>query len=388
MASKFRSGSISRIFGYTCPTLHKGKRWYVDFFAEDPVTNKMRRKRYYISSSLKYDQRKKRAAELIGILAEQLSQGWNPWEEDTKQSTQDKIPIIDCLEKYLEHVEKMDRLKTRQSYRSRTNILKQFITTQKNPIKYVQQFDTAFCNEFLDWIYINRGTGPRTRNNYKGWLGGLSEFFVSRNYITCNPVEKIKKLPQNIKFRKDLSSAMLEQMSKHLIQTDKPFYLACLMQYYTLIRPGELSRIKIRDVSVKRQTVFVSGLISKNHKDAEVGLNNAILHLMIDLGVLTKPGDYYLFGKGFLPNKERSGADQINRRWKMMRKELGWEDCYQFYSLKDTGIRDLANAKGVVIARDQARHSDISTTNKYIQQHTIQKSTLEFIGGLRYDEQN
>ena len=79
MASKFRSGSISRIFGYTCPTLHKGKRWYVDFFAEDPVTNKMRRKRYYISSSLKYDQRKKRAAELIGILAEQLSQGWNPW---------------------------------------------------------------------------------------------------------------------------------------------------------------------------------------------------------------------------------------------------------------------------------------------------------------------
>lgn len=65
-----------------------------------------------------------------------------------------------------------------------------------------------------------------------------------------------------------------------------------------------------------------------------------------------------------------------------MRTALGWADCYQFYSLKDTGIRDLANSEGVVVARDQARHSDISTTNKYIQKHGVQESTLHFDGGL------
>ncbi len=69
-----------------------------------------------------------------------------------------------------------------------------------------------------------------------------------------------------------------------------------------------------------------------------------------------------------------------------MRDALGWDDCYQFYSLKDTGIRDLANAQGVVVARDQARHRDITTTNKYIQKHGVQSSTLHFEGGLTYNK--
>lgn len=69
-----------------------------------------------------------------------------------------------------------------------------------------------------------------------------------------------------------------------------------------------------------------------------------------------------------------------------MRKALKWDDCYQFYSLKDSGIRNLANAQGVVVARDQARHSDITTTNKYIQRHGVQQVTLGFEGCLSYGE--
>ena len=71
-----------------------------------------------------------------------------------------------------------------------------------------------------------------------------------------------------------------------------------------------------------------------------------------------------------------------------MRKALKWDKCYQFYSLKDSGIRDLANAHGVVVARDQARHSDISTTNRYIQRYGVQHETLNFEGNLVYYEKS
>lgn len=181
-------------------------------------------------------------------------------------------------------------------------------------------------------------------------------------------------MAEHEKYRKDLSPDMLKQMTKYLAETDKPFLLACLMQYFTLIRLGELSHLKIKDISIKNQTVFVSKEFSKNHKDAEVGLNKSIIKLMLELDIFSKPGDYYLFGKGFLPKQERIGADQFNKRWKKMRSVLKWDDCYQFYSLKDSGIRDLANVEGVVVARDQARHSDITTTNKYIQKHGVQHS--------------
>ena len=262
--------------------------------------------------------------------------------------------------------------------------MKEYIDSLVVPIKYAYQFDTSFCNDFIDYVYLDRESSPRTRNNYRGWLYGFAEFMVARNYISSNPVEHIKIIPEYDKYRKDLSEDMLQRMTTYLLEKDKPFYLACMMQYYTLIRPGELSRLKIKDISLKKQSVFVSKDFSKNHKDAEVGLNATIIHLMLDLQVLNNPGDYYLFGKGFLPNAERTGADQFNKRWKKMREALGWNDCYQFYSLKDTGIRDLANAQGVVVARDQARHRDITTTNKYIQKHGVQTSTLHFKGGLTY----
>ena len=382
MCSKFREGSVTKLVGYTYPTLHKGKKWFVDFFAIDPANDCMKRKRYYISNDLKIAEKKKRAAEIIEILTKQLSQGWNPW-----VSTDDSRGFVLfelCLQRYLNYVERMSRMKTRQSYRSRVNILKEYIDTLVVPIKYAYQFDSSFCNDFIDYIYLDRESSPRTRNNYRGWLYGFAEFLLARNYISSNPVEHIKIIPEHEKYRKDLTTEMLQTMEKHLMEKDKPFYLACMMQYYTLIRPGELCRLKIKDISLKKQSVFVSKEFSKNHQDAEVGLNATIIHLMLDLEILNKPGDFYLFGKGFLPNAERVGADQFNKRWKKMREELGWGDCYQFYSLKDTGIRDLANAQGVVVARDHARHRDITTTNKYIQKHGVQSSTLHFEGGLTY----
>lgn len=36
------------MLGYTYPRLHEGKNWFVDFFAFDPATGKMRRKKYML----------------------------------------------------------------------------------------------------------------------------------------------------------------------------------------------------------------------------------------------------------------------------------------------------------------------------------------------------
>lgn len=384
MCAKIAQKGISQLVGYTFPVLHQGPKWYVDFYALDPSRNTMRRKKYFITDDMKTSEKKRRAAEIIESVTKQLMQGWNPWV--TVNDARGYIPFEEVCEKYLQGVEARDRKKTRDSYRSRLNMLKKYIGTCTLPIKYAYQFDSAFCNEFIDWIFLDNDSSPRTTNNYRGWLYGFAEWMIARKYISENPVEHVEMKKETEKFRKDLSDDMLKKMSAHLQKTDKFFYLACMMQYYTLIRPGELSNLKIGDISVSKQTVFVSKEFSKNRKDAEVGLNDNIIKLMIDLGVLSKPTSYYLFGTGFQPNEEHVGADQFNKRWKKMRKELGWADCYQFYSLKDTGIRDLANAEGVVVARDQARHSDITTTNKYIQKHGVQASTLHFHGGLSLKE--
>lgn len=381
-----RTKTTSQLLGFTYPKLHTGKNWYIDFYALDPATGEMRRKKYMLDGLDKVSQKRRKAAEIIEQIMRKLREGWNPWVNS--QESRGFTTLQDCLDRYMEYVAKKSRSKTKHSYQSRVNILLQYLSSCVTPIKYAYQFDGAFVNDYMDWLYLDRGVSERTRNNYRGWCYSFAEFLVSRKYIESNPVDSIPALDEKKKHRKDLSPKMLQQMHSHLKQNDKYFLLACLMEYYTFIRPTELSYLKVGDICLKDKTVFVSEDFSKNKKSAKVALNDTLIKLMVELDVLSKPTSHYLFGKNFRPAAERSNADQYNRRWKKMREALGWSDEYQFYSLKDSGIRDLANEQGVVVARDQARHSDVSTTNRYIQEHNMQvhDEAKSFKGALAEDE--
>ena len=383
MLYQARTKTTVQLIGFTYPKLHTGKNWYVDFYALDPASGEMRRKKFMLDGLTKVAEKRRRAAEVIEQIMRQLREGWNPWVNT--QESRGFTPLQECLDRYLEYIDKKgDRYKTRMRYHSSVNILREFMATLVVQPKYVYQFDQSLIIDFLDWLLLDRDASARTRNNYRSWLYGLSEFLKKRKYITVNPVEDVEILKESAKFRKDLSKEKLATMRRHLLETDPHFLLACELEYYTFIRPNELSHLRVKDVSIKDQTIFVSGEFSKNHKDGFVGINRRICRLMIELKVLEQPGEFYLFGKGFIPRKERNNADQFNRRWKKMREELGWEECYQFYSLKDSGIRDLANNAGIVIARDQARHSDVATTNKYLQVHPndVHEETKNFEGEL------
>lgn len=385
--SSFRERNcVAEVLGFTYPKLHEGKKWFIDFFALDPISGKMKRKKYHIDNIPKIGERRKKAAEIMAVTLKKLRGGWNPW-VNTQESRGFTL-LSDCLDRYMEYIERKSRTKTKHSYQSRVNILNQYLSSCVLPIKYAYQFDGAFVNDYLDWLYLDRGVSERTRNNYRGWCYSFAEFLVSRKYLESNPVDHIPALDEKKKFRKDLSPTKLKQMRQYLKREDKYFLLACYMEYYTFIRPTELSYLKVGDISLKEKTIFVSEDFSKNKKSAKVALNDTLLKLMLELGVLSAPSSYYLFGKNFKPSPDRCNADQYNRRWKKMREALGWSDEYQFYSLKDSGIRDLANEQGVVVARDQARHSDVSTTNRYIQENTmlVHSEVKQFKGALDDDE--
>lgn len=376
--------SLSEVLKFTYPKLHTGGKWYVDFYAYDPADGKMRRKKYHLDNIEKIKERRKRANELIESLTKLLRDGWSPWVD--ADSNRAYTLLEEALNKYEAFVERMPKYKTRKSYTSRLNILRKYNAQRLLPIRYVYQFDTAFVSDFLDYIFLDREVNPRTRNNYRQWCQSLAAFFIEKQYMKSNPVEVIKDIAEIGKKRQPLSAAMLKQLESHLRESHPYFYLACMMEYYTFIRPEELSHITLEDISIKEQSVFIPAAVSKNKRDGKVGLNDKIIKFMIELGVFQHPNDYYLFGpKVSRPSATRSDSEMFRRKWNtLVRKGLGWSDCYQFYSLKDSGLRDLANAEGIVIARDQARHSDVSTTNKYLQGRdaAVHDETKHFKGNL------
>ena len=274
--------------------------------------------------------------------------------------------------------------KTLYDYNSRLKILEEYVDDRMVPNMRMYQFDLLCVTDFLDYVLLDRETSTRTRNNYRTWLSAFCTWLVERKYISENFISKIPMLPEKTKYREALPAEALKRLADHLRTQDPKFLLACMMEYYTFIRPIELTKIKIGDISIKEQTVFVAAQISKNRRDGLVALNDEIVKLMIELNVFSYPSNYYLFGNKLSPSESKASYNLFRQKFLAVRKELNFPDSYMFYSLKDSGIRDLANTQGIVVAKEQARHSDVSVTNHYLvgRDRKVNEETKHFKGYL------
>ncbi len=382
-----KGAKADEILNYSLPKLHTGKSWYVDFLCFDPACGKMKRKKYMLDGIRKASERRARAAEIITNVTVRLRKGWTPW-ADVKDR-RGYAQIQDVLDLYESHIRKMlaagsMKKKTHYDYSSRLGYLRDFIDSMPIPIIYMYQFDQGVISDFLDYIFEDCDSTARTRNNYRTWCSALCSWMVEKRYLEQNPVEKIKALPEAEKLRDALTPTDLRKMKEHLEGTDRHMLLACMMEYYTFIRPTELSFVRLQDIYLKEQKVFISSSVAKNRRDGMVALNDTLVKLMVDLEVFRNPGGFYLFGPDMRPSEKKADPRIFRERFTRLRKAMGWPKSYMFYSLKDSGIRDLANAEGIVIARDQARHTDISTTNRYLKGTAlaVHEETKRFRGNL------
>lgn len=365
------------VVGYSLPRLHKGDKWYVDFYQMDRGRGCMRRKKYYINMAMAVRERTKYARELIARLSTLLRCGWNVWSGAGKGlRTATSIDVL--AELYRNHLMKSVGAGTlRQSSVARytsylNNFLRWSVSIRREPLAAAYEITRDVIVDYLDYILLDCENTANYRNNNLVWVSSFCEFLAERGYIGANPCHGIAKLREGDKFREPFSSLQLTQLRDYLLREDPYYYLACLLTYYGLIRPLELTYIKIGDISIQDKSIVLHGEHTKNGRDAAIAINNIIARHMVSLGVLSCPSHYYLFGPHFRPAEKRVAVQSIRGRFNIIRRALRWPMELQYYSLKDAGIRDLANSEGVVIARDQARHTDISTTNKYIKRHDMQ----------------
>lgn len=337
-----------------------------------------------------YKNRKEQRAAALRFCQEigaKLQRGWNPLIETG--GTKGLATWEEATSKYLAYVRKKQsdgvmRPDTALNYQSRLSRLEEYNKTRVSPVVYAYQFNREFVEDYLDYCYIDRHCTPVTRNNYLSWLQVLSGWLVGHGYIAKDPTVGIEKLRQPDKERKPLTADAMSRLRAYLEQTDRYYLLACMVHYYTLVRPKEMSYIRIGDINVHDQTLLIPASVSKNHKDGKVTLPAVVILMMLDLGVLSAPSTFYLFGKDFMPSEQQGTAKQYRDRWAKVRRALGFPSSYKFYSLKDTGITDTVESVGLIVAKDQARHSSVATTNRYLRkdQLTAHPELKNFKGAL------
>lgn len=371
--SREKQKAIDEIVGWKPPVFHQASECYVSVSAFDPARGQFRIKKFMLGHVKGKRQQKVYGEALIKRITEKLMQGWNPWIEIMQPM--EYTSFDEVCEKYKEYLMKMlkersMREETVASYTSRLKVLMDWKVKEKINLYYTYQFDKRIVGQFLDYVFVERNNTIRTRNNYLLWIKVFCKYLHERGYVPSDPsaaFHNVNPKGHQGKNRDVIPDDILRELHEWLSEHNKHFLLACYVLHYCLVRPREMSFLKIRDFSIKRQTLHLHGDTTKNHNDAVITVPQQVLKLMIELKVFDSPGHYYLFGKGFSPGEERCSEKQFRDYWHhYVRKNLKLTDRYKFYSLKDTGITNMLRANtDILTVRDQARHSSILITDIY-----------------------
>ncbi len=365
--------TLAMIRNYLPPVLRENKDdWYIEFYAFDPVQNRMRRKRIKVNYVKGTTARRTYARGVMRRLSEHLAAGWNPWV--AAESSSDLRTFAEACDRYEAMVDKMYasgnyRKETYAGYKSNLKIMRLFNNSSETPIYYAYQFDRKFCQAFLDYIFIERGAVAQTRNNYLNFLRVFSGWMLEHSYTPVKASDGISPISKRLiqKQRTVIPKEVVGQIAGYLREHDPHFLLACYILYYCMIRPVEMTRLRISDISVKDSTITIPGDASKNHQTQTVTVPRKCMEYMIEIGIFQKPGNYHIFSVYNL----RPGLQKIDPRifrghWEKLRKALKLRREWKFYSLKDTGITEmLDNNQTSISVRDQARHSSLAITEIY-----------------------
>lgn len=370
-----RNSALNEILSYTYPRLHTGACWFISFYAYDPAKGMMRRKRIKINSVGTPAERKRFASQLCHRLSTKLEAGWNPWVESEANGGY-KL-FSDVLIQYRNYIAKLQkdgvhRESTNHDYTCFARIMENWNEQQKVPIRYIYQFDQSFCVRFLDYAYIERENSPRTRNNYLAFLRSFSGFCIQKLFIKEKPTEGLESLGKSMltKKRKVIAPADMQRLHDWLVENNRRFLLVSYFLHYMLIRPKEIAKLRLCDICIAKQTIYIDDTISKNKRSAFVTIPAKIIELMVDLKYFNAPSTYYIFSKDFRPGPEWVNEKTYRDFWsRKIRPALNFPKEYKFYSLKDTGITAmLRSGYDALSVKEQARHSSLLMTDVYTPQ--------------------
>jgi len=355
---------------YIPAELKENKVWYVEYYAKNPYTKKLERKRNRVKPQSTKSKQRVLAKQMIKNINKRRESGWNPFLQE--KGTKELTLFTDACQAYINRVEadyrdgnlRKDTFKT---YKSRINLIKNYVfNVVENENLMCFEFNQDFISEYLDYIRYIKKLQPRTRDNHLTFLNTFSNFLLEKKYIISNPAKYFSRINKKEKKRTIIDEDTRELIFSYWKNKNNEFLTLCLTCYFCLVRRTELTKLKVKDINLNNQTLFIDASDSKNRKSSWVTIPNQLFNQLYEHVKGKQPMEYIFSNKKFAPGLTRLSPDMITKKWRLMRKDLNLPNNIDWYSLKDTGITDLLKAGVPLLSvRDQARHHSSNQTDSY-----------------------
>lgn len=343
--------------------LNNSLGWHIEYYVLDPVTQKLIRKRFRLnelrSQCVSAAEFKQRANQVLQELTNKLVTGWSPQGE--VQSGRYYSSLFDALKRFLDIKERELRPDSMRTYKGIIKIFKEWMKTDCVCI----DFGRAQALAFMDYCYTERKVSATTWNSYLKLCRVIWSWLFDNLYIKDNPFTPIKKKRADEKFRVVIPESVRSRIAEYFEERNVGYLFVCSMVFYSLIRPTELTRLRVCDIDRENRCIFLPDTATKCHRSRFTPIEPAIFSRLME-AIDGHDGGEYVFGRSFSPGPNGLKKKQYLVVWERMRADLNLPDEYQLYSLRDSGITaKLHSDISPEIVMHAAGHHNLAETTKY-----------------------
>lgn len=360
--------STQKFTAYSPATLkHNGDCWLIEFYAFSPASGALERRRIKLNrlrraytSAAAF---RKHALQMVCEINVKLAGGWSPFGET--QNARLFMPLVDAMDAYLAEKERELRPATLMSYKSICKSLRNYCE-QNLPDIRTSAFNRVHAVAYLDYCFMVRQLSARAWNNQLKGARALFSWLQQKCYVKENPFFGIKTKREEQKRRIPIPPDSRQRIAAWCEANNPHFLTICELVFNALLRPMEVTRLKIADVDLPRKTLHLSPAATKTHYERDAALSDALVERLAAMHLESYPDNYYVFGQSYKPCREQMQRSRLSKDWVVMRIACQLPAEMQLYSLRDSGITSLLDsgvpARTVMLAAD---HHDLKITTRY-----------------------
>ena len=356
---------------YQPAKLYTGGTWYIKFSVYNPNTGKTKVFRRKCNRIKSLRERRKQAKEGINRINTALATGWRPEGYAEKGLSVDiEVTLKRGIQLFLLTKDQDVEPGWHKRLKFHVKHLTDWLYKRKG-ISYllVSQFTVHLATEYLDHIALDKRLANRTYNNYLNTLKGFFNWLEIRGSVHKNPFKRFKIRRIKPTTRVTEFGHHMKLVHDYLMREDQWFLGLCYLIYHGLLRPVEISRLRVKDIMLGDGIVQLHAENSKNRKLRIVTLPTEAVEHFRALKLERFPTDHYAFCGNLRPGAKPCAPNRYSTLWARMRdNRLKLDKEFKLYSLKNIGINELFKANVIPkLIQEQAGHQSLNTTSLYAQ---------------------
>lgn len=375
---------------YIPAELKQNKVWVVEYYVLNPYSEnpKLERRRNRVKKLKTVKLRKELAKQMIDNINHKLKNGWNPFTE--KPKTKHFTPLSDVKEVYINQLKKdlkddVIRIDTFKTYSSRMKVFIEYLNSVGKGNLLAFNLTDEIIGDFLDHLRHVKDLAARSRDNYFTAIQTFTQWALKKKYLNYCPCEGFSKINKTKTVKNVIPEKERLAIFNYYKENNINFLTMCMVCYYCLVRRTELTKLRVKDVSLLNKTLFIEGNNSKNHKSAHVTMPDLLIDLLANHIKNANSEDLIFSNDNYSPGKEPFLPNKLSSNWARMRKKVNIDMKYKWYDLKASGITDLIiSGVPLLSVRDQARHYSIKQTDEYTPRNMKKADTNILNSGVNF----